>query len=709
MTPIYFSTASTSISVDASPLVPKVASAHRSKTGSAAKGEVRKEYRKSDIKTCRPARSSAIQNTRTCTMTSSTGAPLLIGFGANYFQAMGPAKQVTLPHDSETDITAYKLENGDAPWDSQNDSLIQVASTASATMFLTSSGKIYMSGTLHGRVESPITRTVIPLPLKCVEIACGRHFGLARMEGGLAVCSWGAGHFGQLGLGHDSAPCINNPTVIETLLPHVVGSPIKRICAGYWHAMALTEAGEVFSWGCNRNSQCGMKPVKDPPTITAPQIVRFEHQSTRPKIVRLAAGRSHSVALDERGAVYCWGSCNYGQCGPVGRRRGGTAPPKQVEALSQVQIVQIAAGDSHTLALTGGGRVFGWGGGFEGQLGIGSILQLNPKPKLVSDLDFIAIEASKEYEAQQKTPKQPSPGGTHRLAGVPKVVSVYATGNCSFATSSSGHVYAWGCNDVGNLGIPKPELSQLTYSDPGLPLPQGSPLRNCHTYSFDSSHNITLPKRIDCLRDMNIVSVTASPTFLWCMGTKRIPNESSGQSLQDRDEDKPPEETKSPEAPACQSSVVAGGEAATKQGALADGEAPAPLDPAHIVPETTDNNGDGDRTVNESFDEGSTSKHSAGGISCDNLSSQNLKALGNDAMSPDASAKSLGNISDESGDDLQSPKAKKIFSKTSFKKGVAKFARRASLGTFGNKKNSEDPDGGGTSPPRTKRRSFFGN
>eukprot|EP00980_Cylindrotheca_fusiformis_P009315 scaffold2044_cov206-Cylindrotheca_fusiformis.AAC.7 len=630
-----------------------------------------------------------------------TPAPVLIGFGANYFQVMGPAKQVSLPHDSESNIAAYKLENGDAPWNGQNDSLIQVASSVSATMFLTSSGKIYMSGTLHGRVESPMTRTIIPLPLKCVEIACGRHFGLARMEGGLAVCSWGAGHFGQLGLGPESAPFIHSPAVIQPLLPHVVGSPIKNICAGYWHAMALTEAGEIFSWGCNRNLQCGMKPVKDPPTITSPQIVRFDHQVEQPKIAKLAAGRSHSVALDENGAVYCWGSCNYGQCGPVGRRRGGIAPPKQVEALSQVQIVNIAAGDSHTLALTGGGRVFGWGGGFEGQLGIGSIIQLNPKPKLVSDLDFMAIEANREFIEEQKNSQKLQTGGVQRSAGVPKVVSVYASGNCSFATSSAGDVYVWGCNDVGNLGIPKPDASELTYFEPGLPLPPGSALRHCHTYSFDSSHNIALPKRIDCLKDMNITSVTASPTFVWCMGTKRIRREAADATIPMTDEERQgtdQEETKSAEYPAV---------------ARVDRKASSSIANAAIAPILNDSKGNESGTANESFDEGSTSKHSMGGIPTAYVSNRNLKVMDDDTMSPGASALSLGNMSDRSSDDLQSPKAKKIFSKTSFKKGVAKFARRASLGAFGGNKNTSNTpsldSSGKKSASKTKRRSFFGN
>ena len=90
------------------------------------------------------------------------------------------------------------------------------------------------------------------------------------------------------------------------------------------------------------------------------------------------------------------------------RRKSGLVPPRQVEALAKVCIVDIAAGDTHTLALTGGGRVFAWGGSSEAQLGLGQSNMMNVKPKLVSDLDFVAIEAGRERKRQQR----------HRLAAV---------------------------------------------------------------------------------------------------------------------------------------------------------------------------------------------------------------------------------------------------------------------------------------------------
>mmetsp|Transcript_13846 Transcript_13846/g.32345 ORF Transcript_13846/g.32345 Transcript_13846/m.32345 type:complete len:694 (+) Transcript_13846:103-2184(+) len=511
---------------------------------------------------------------------------VLVGFGKNYYHNFGPAQQWKINHMAENDdggidssspspsavaplasVSSYQFslarkedEKEDTkpspppPWEQEKDPLVDVQCTIASTYFLTQSGKIYNCGTVHGHVRPSLTQTIIQLPLKCVQIATGRHYCLARMEGGLAVCAWGAGHFGQLGLGgaydgnggdgnravSSSPPSfVERPTVVEGLLPHVVGAPVSSVAAGYWHSMAVTKDGNVFAWGCNRNAQCGKKPSsKDPPTVCQPQRVSFD-ETMKPdpssptsearkakKIKKIAAGRSHSVALDEAGQCHAWGANQYGQCGILTRRRVvGVASPKHVDALAKVRIVDISAGDMHTLALTGGGRVFGWGGGFEGQLGTGFIYQMNPKPKLVSDLDFVAIEAGLEWKSLQKEKLSAQGiGASSRslsLDNTPRITSVTAKGNSSFAVSSTGHVYAWGCNDVGHLGLPKPDSKNLTYSDPGQVSAKTSIQRQFHTYSFDSSHNVALPQRLDSLRHLHVKSVGASSTFMWCLGTKR--------------------------------------------------------------------------------------------------------------------------------------------------------------------------------------------
>jgi alpha-tubulin suppressor-like RCC1 family protein len=505
----------------------------------------------------------------------SSSSVVAVGYGRNFFHNMGSATTISsLEHQTIDEITSNSVQafelhsdssNKRPPWEEEDDPLVDVQCTITSSCFLTKGGKLYTCGTLHGIVLPTLTKIIIALPLKCVQIATGRHFCLARMEGGLAVCSWGAGHFGQLGLGGDSLPFVDHPTVIEALLPHVVGSPIATVAAGYWHSMAVTQAGLVFAFGCNRNGQCAAKQFKEPPTVCTPQLVNFDSTTSstikattttssatstsssssttssanaRPvKIERIAAGRSHSVALDQSGQVYCWGANQYGQCGLILRRRGGIPQARHVEALARVRIVRIAAGDAHTLALTGGGRVFAWGGGFEGQLGTGCHVFMNPKPKLVGDLDFLAIEAGREWKTMQKEQDDAtktldsshgqldfhstSQGSTHPLSSVPRIISIHAKGNSSVAISNAGHVYAWGCNDVGNLGLPQPDPATLTYVDPGLSIHKTSTLRTVHTFSFDSSHNVFLPQRLDSIRHLHITDVAMSPTFLWCLGTKR--------------------------------------------------------------------------------------------------------------------------------------------------------------------------------------------
>lgn len=462
------------------------------------------------------------------------------GFGKNYFHNFGEAtkSQICYKEDDEKDVptaaSSYQFEGQKTPWQQDSDdALIDVKCTIASTFFLTRSGKIYFSGTLHGKIRENLTKQNIALPLKCVQLATGRHFCLARMEGGLAVCSWGAGHFGQLGIANDTSSSssppsfIHHPTVVESILPHVVGSPISSVAAGYWHSMVMTQDGRLFSFGCNRNAQVGVKPSsKEPPTICRPQLVTFDNASspsnTTIRLSKIAAGRSHSVALDNDGQVYCWGACQYGQCGALTRRRvGGVSTPKHVEALAKVRIIDISAGDVHTLALTGGGRVFGWGGNSQGQLGIGYCLySTNPKPKLVSDLDFVAIEASKVTNECTSVSS---------LANTPRVTSVIAKGNSSFAITSMGHVYCWGNNDVGNLGLPKPGHESLTYLDPHL-APNTSSEPQFQTLSFDSSHNIAIPQRLEYLRHWRIASIGSSSTFMWCLGTEREDNNNISRS-----------------------------------------------------------------------------------------------------------------------------------------------------------------------------------
>lgn len=66
--------------------------------------------------------------------------------------------------------------------------------------------------------------------------------------------------------------------------------------------------------------------------------------------------------------VFAWGSNTYGQLG-LGGHLIETPYPQMIQVLALEKIVEISAGQYHSLALTSSGKVYSWGWGIHGQLG----------------------------------------------------------------------------------------------------------------------------------------------------------------------------------------------------------------------------------------------------------------------------------------------------------------------------------------------------
>jgi alpha-tubulin suppressor-like RCC1 family protein len=490
---------------------------------------------------------------------------MAVAFGRNFYYALG-SQALSLGVDDDTTGEAQppRVWN-EPPWlngtanytndPTSTSSIVQAVATCQSTAFLTSTGRVYAVGTLHGRVYPNPYRVEIPLPLTCVQLAAGRHFLLARMEGGRAVVSWGAGHFGQLGVGSDPSSsgelssAANNesssllsitftphPILIERLLPQHTGSPVASIAAGDWHGLALTESGRVWAWGSNRNMQCGRQQPTSATTNTnnavAPTLPWPLPVPLPVAVTHIAAGRAHSLAVSARGQVYAWGCSHHGQCGTT-VRRAGIAPPRLVETLGDVKVVSVAAAGNHTVALTAGGRVLAWGAGSEGQLGLGPAVSAQTKPRLVAELDFVAIAAGVEWKSQQQQQQRVRVAdegvseAASALASIPRIRSVFAGSSYSAAISTSGHVYVWGSNDAGQMGVPTPAVVPMvdgnaTTGDDS----QSSSIRNLHVKTFDSRHNILLPVRIDAIAEtMNVRTLAAGPNHFWCIGENRLPTD----------------------------------------------------------------------------------------------------------------------------------------------------------------------------------------
>jgi alpha-tubulin suppressor-like RCC1 family protein len=153
-----------------------------------------------------------------------------------------------------------------------------------------------------------------------VDVDLGADHTCAVVEGGDVYC-WGAGSFGQLGMG--TLDAIKVPTRVEGLAPAIA------IAAGTLHTCAIVEGGEVWCWGWNAKGQLGSaveeqcmegeaSPCSKLP-VAVPIVVGG---------VFLDAGTSHTCAVVGDGNMYCWGDNASGQLGDG--TRAGRSEPKLV-------------------------------------------------------------------------------------------------------------------------------------------------------------------------------------------------------------------------------------------------------------------------------------------------------------------------------------------------------------------------------------------
>ena len=182
---------------------------------------------------------------------------------------------------------------------------------------------------------------------------------------------------------------------------------VVAITDGGSDSLALKSDGTVWHWG--HESEFGSAPK---------QVLGLAG------VVSITARHQHNLAVESDGTLWTWGDNGWGVLGNGNAFTVTPAPPPGlVRKISGV--ASASGGMSHSLALKRDGTVWAWGDNSSGQLGHGS------------------------YEGVENDYLTAPPA---RVIGLRGVVAIAGGMYHSLALKRDGTVWAWGGNDLRQLG-----------------------------------------------------------------------------------------------------------------------------------------------------------------------------------------------------------------------------------------------------------------
>ncbi|KAJ0088757.1 hypothetical protein Patl1_33157 [Pistacia atlantica] len=176
---------------------------------------------------------------------------------------------------------------------------------------------------------------------------------------------------GRLGLGPGPGPNEGGGLSIPSKVKALPVSVAAVSCGGFFTTM-LTEEGQLWNWGASSNYELGRGDKVGgwrPKPIPSLEGVR---------IIQIASGGYHSLALTDEGKVLSWGYGGHGQLGHSSTKNQKV--PVVIEALADKRVVYIACGGSSSTAITDKGKLYMWGNAKDSQLGVPGLpeVQLGP-------------------------------------------------------------------------------------------------------------------------------------------------------------------------------------------------------------------------------------------------------------------------------------------------------------------------------------------
>jgi RCC1 and BTB domain-containing protein len=209
-----------------------------------------------------------------------------------------------------------------------------------------------------------------------VQVTCGS-FHTAAVTSNGDLFTWGGGMYGKLGHGNEAGH--STPKHVEAL----AGLNVSQVACGSRHTAIITSSGALYTWGDKENGVAGHGDT-DGHQYT-PKLLE---QLAGKRIVQLSACGRHTGCLTAEVELFTWGEGKFGRLGHGAEHNCHT--PRTVEMLIGKKLRQVSCGGFHTACITEDGHLYTFGKGEHGQLGHNDCVN-KVKPTLVQALEGVFV------------------------------------------------------------------------------------------------------------------------------------------------------------------------------------------------------------------------------------------------------------------------------------------------------------------------------
>ena len=318
------------------------------------------------------------------------------------------------------------------------DNIVQVSAGVNTTLMLKEDGGVISCGynfaNSAGPGDSSYNTNHLPVPMvmpggvKVVTIGAGSMHSAAVSESG-DLFTWGFGRFGALG--HGSVESMLAPTKVENI------PPLWHVSCGGLFTACVTRKGEIWTFGSGYIGH-GCRSFE----LVLPKKV----QQLPETATDVSCGKDHAAVVTTSGRLYTFGMGRDGRLG-----HGGVKTERAPRLVDEIQgrVQQVSCGRAHTAALLRSGVVVTFGNGGHGRLGHGNTSnQLKPN----------VVEAF--IELTNESLPVANIGGARRCA------AVSCGGTHTAVAMTNGELFVFGDGGDGQLGLGKASMGSVLSPQP---------------------------------------------------------------------------------------------------------------------------------------------------------------------------------------------------------------------------------------------------